>query len=107
MGRLIDADVLKENISKVTVTVEGMRSGKSLLNEVLSLYRDAILKEFDIVSTIDAEPVIRCKDCKYLRLDNDFMAKRYCALRNVNGGGFCEDDDFCSYGVRRKINEAD
>ena len=45
--------------------------------------------------------VVRCKDCKYFRIDQEFQSGRYCEIRNVNGGGFCKDNDFCSYGERR------
>lgn len=44
--------------------------------------------------------VVLCKDCKHLRIDKDFQSGRYCAIRNVDGGGFCDDNDFCSYGER-------
>ena len=53
--------------------------------------------------TADVVEVVRCKDCKYLRFDKDFMTGRYCSLRNVNGGLFCEDNDFCSYGKRADV----
>lgn len=48
----------------------------------------------------DVAEVVRCKDCKHLRIDKDFQAGRYCTIRNVDGGGFCKDDDFCSYGAK-------
>lgn len=44
--------------------------------------------------------VVLCKDCKHLRIDKDFQSGRRCAIRNVNGGGFCDDNDFCSYGEK-------
>lgn len=50
----------------------------------------------------DVVKVIRCKDCKYLKYDRDFITGRYCSLRNVNGGKYCKDDDFCSYGKRKE-----
>ena len=52
----------------------------------------------------DFVEVVRCKDCKYLKQDNDFATGRYCSLRNVNGGKYCKDNDFCSYGERRGTN---
>lgn len=50
----------------------------------------------------DAVEIVRCKDCKYRHIDSDFALGKYCSLRNVNGGGLCEDDDFCSYGERKE-----
>lgn len=52
------------------------------------------------VSAEDVVKVVRCKDCKYLKYDRDFITGRYCSLRNVNGGKYCNDDDFCSYGEK-------
>ena len=49
--------------------------------------------------------LVRCKDCIHLRIDSDFVEGRYCSIRNVNGGGFCKDEDFCSYGERRENGE--
>ena len=48
----------------------------------------------------NVQQVVRCKDCKHLKYDRDFTTGRYCSLRNVNGGKYCKDDDFCSYGKR-------
>ena len=46
--------------------------------------------------TIDAVPVTRCKDCKYMIQWADV---RYCTVWDgVNGMG---DDGFCNYGERR------
>lgn len=53
----------------------------------------------------DVQEVVRCKDCKHLKYDRDFTTGRYCSLRNVNGGKYCKDDDFCSYGKRKDGNE--
>lgn len=45
--------------------------------------------------TIDAVPVVRCKDCivSYCHSDGDFVCGR--------GGVNVDPDDFCSYGERR------
>ncbi len=51
-----------------------------------------------------AVPVVRCKDCKHRRNDEDYVSGHYCVKRPSNGGYFCEDDDFCSYGERRENN---
>lgn len=53
----------------------------------------------------DYAEVARCKDCVFRHLDPDFASGKYCSLRNVNGGLFCEDDDYCSYGKRETGNE--
>ena len=47
-------------------------------------------------SIIDAVPVVRCKDCKYM---TQWAYGRYCTVWDgVNGMG---DDGFCNYGERK------
>jgi hypothetical protein len=56
--------------------------------------------------TIDAVPVVRCKDCKYYRESRVFSPTKFCFRLNhpteprkigYNFG----DDDFCSHGERK------
>lgn len=49
--------------------------------------------------------IVHCKDCKHRRDDVDFVSGHYCVLRPSNGGGFCKDEDFCSYGEREETWE--
>ena len=47
---------------------------------------------------VDAEIVIRCKDCKYWRHDHQlFFDQYYCDLTETQ----CEEDHFCSWAERR------
>ena len=66
---------------------------------------NACLKSVLQQPTADVVEVVRCRDCKYRKLDKLFQEKHYCYLRNVNGGKYCNDDDFCSYGERRTDND--
>lgn len=50
---------------------------------------------------IDAVEVVRCKDCKFRIDDINFVRGHYCIKRPSNGGYYCEDNDFCSYGERK------
>ena len=86
-------------ISKDAVNMTGEHQG-------LWVRFRAIEKAVSEIPTIDAVEVVRCRDCKNLRIDSDFHEKRYCSIRNVNGGGFCKDEDYCSYGERREDGEA-
>ena len=61
-----------------------------------------IMGEIQFMPAVDVAEVIRCKDCKHRIDDEDFMCKHYCLKRPSNGGRFCEDNDFCSYGERRE-----
>lgn len=56
--------------------------------------------------TIDAVPVVRCKDCKHHRPGTAFtfirngQHLRYCSCEKW--GRCVLDDDFCSYGERKE-----
>ena len=58
--------------------------------------------KFDIeeMPTIDAVPVVRCKDCKYGEVDDaDFPAQYLC---KHNGADWNDENHFCSYGERKE-----
>lgn len=90
--RLIDADALKKN----------RRGYSAFLDKLTGYWPCVLLAEIGEAPTIDAVPVVRCKDCKHRRNDEDYVCGHYCVKRPSNGGYFCEDDDFCSYGERRE-----
>ena len=50
---------------------------------------------------VDAVPVVRCKDCRY------FSAEDMPSCTSAYGMTDPEQDDFCSYGERRKDDAAD
>lgn len=52
-----------------------------------------MLEELDKCNSVDAVPVVRCKDCKFLH------DRGYCTL--VAGMTRIEPDDYCSRGERR------
>lgn len=95
--RLIDADALMEQ----PVWLCGGWVGDSYAEG----YMDALDKVEETVKsapTIDAEPVVRCKDCKWsnvYQVDSDFPMERWC------DGGFIpksvQDDDYCSWAERK------
>ena len=79
--RLIDADRLSE----------------AIYDNVSALYEDAVcakedcLAEIEVAQTVDAVPVVRCRECKYHN-------KPPCPMRlSFN---WTEDEDFCSYGEK-------
>ena len=77
MARLIDADALKT---------------KAIRCETFKLYDTPIFlkavgtKEIDKAPTIDAVPVVRCKDCKYFKT-------RLCENENNHDDWFCADGE--------------
>ena len=93
--------------------IDAYKCREAFYNDVLSILSDdttndranEIIEVFDSLPSADVQEIVRCKDCKHLKYDRDFTTGRYCSLRNVNGGKYCKDDDFCSYGKRKDGNE--
>ena len=92
----------KEYIEREKVLKDG-RWGSMILFNDTERAKEIILCQ----PAADVVEVVRCKDCKHRRDDEDFVRGHYCVKRPSNGGYFCEDDDFCSYGERRDNNAAD
>ena len=87
MARLIDADALKT---------------KAIRCETFKLYDAPVFlkavgtKEIDKAPTVDAVPIVRCKDCKWLYDEMD----DYCCRSHRGLVRICENS-FCSYGERK------
>ena len=62
----------------------------------LTNYATLILRE---APTVDAVEVIRCKDCKYGKVDNADFHDQY--LCNISGSDWNCGNHFCSYGERK------
>ena len=85
MSRLIDADATKRRVADT--------------------YFDTLIpcvnRALDDSPTVDAVPVVRCKDCKHyktgvcLKIYYDGLASRYAWQER-------KPDDFCSYGERKE-----
>ena len=83
--RLIDADALKERAIRVSTVKE-------------HCYMKAVgTHEIDKAPTIDAVPVVRCKDCKYR-----YTAKSGLVLCTQHITMTPKNNDFCSCGERRE-----
>ena len=81
--RLIDADAMRK---------DWLENGE---NEYI-YDANCILESIDEQPTIDAVPVVRCKDCKYLMFSDIYGE---CGKGVM---GLVCPDDFCRYGVRRE-----
>ena len=86
--RLIDADLLSE----------------AIYDNVPAPYEDAswakenCLAEIETAQTVDAVPVVRCRECKQGEVDDpDFPAQYYCHA----GCGWNNGDFYCAYGERK------
>ena len=84
--RLIDADLLEDQFGI---------SDEDLL----------ALDEIRHAPTVDAVPVVRCKDCKYAYI-NSFAVSSGEALCTLSGKPM-QQDDFCSYGEPKEGTHAD
>lgn len=115
MARLIDADALCDDVMerycKDCEKRKGIKRGKwRVIYEIgeapcRACDVDDLKMELDEAPTIDAEPVVRCCDCKYLQCNmrqdgilpfgvDEYECRHWC--------GSCDPTDFCSYGERRE-----
>ena len=58
---------------------------------------NAVLDSIDSQPTIDAVPVVRCRDCKYHE-DTHVAGFEHCCLYDLT----MRHNDFCSYGERKE-----
>ena len=105
MRRLIDADSLQNILLPITTALE--HEYGSLGGAV-----SGCMKHIDNAPTVDAVPVVRCRECKHWG-DEDGKSQREdgvlfarCNVHNylIDGRhtGWCPtENDFCSYGERR------
>ena len=84
--RLIDADAVKFEVEY----------GYDNHGVLLVPYRD-IKKSMEATKTVDAIPVVRCKECKYSYADLDGL----CCTYGVCIDSIVPEDFYCSYGERR------
>lgn len=103
--RLIDADALIEKFNEKADMAECLVDARTA--ERFATFC-ALADAVEEMPTVDAEAVVRCKDCKYSTLPSE-LTQRYgvpgtltchnryspCNRRNVGG------NDFCSYGERK------
>ena len=88
MARLINADRALEIVRN-----QGIAHPNAYY---LTNYTTLILQE---APTIDAVPVVRCKDCKYGEVDDADLPTQY--LCNYHGADWNDENHFCSYGERK------
>ena len=92
--RLIDADAFLKDILTAGI-------GKTIIEYSESDIGNMIRKR----PTIDAVPVVRCRECKYSRI-NHLMKKDILSCENIDVCGEeylfeRNPNDFCSYGQRK------
>lgn len=89
MVRLIDADAIEH-----CLVIGGRRHGKTIISEI-------IRRAIQAAPTVDAVPVVRCKDCKWFsKGDNGFDAWECCTFtfgKYIN----VDENHFCSWAERK------
>lgn len=97
---LISRRALLKEILSLTITITGFCEERSVLREVLTEYRKAILRTINETHAVDAVEVVRCKNCKHyevgvcLKIYSDGDVSPYAWQER-------KPDDFCSRGKRR------
>lgn len=86
MGRLIDADRALEIVRDQGIAHQNAYH--------LTNYATLILRE---APTVDAVPVVRCRECKYHE-DTSVTEYEHCCLLSKT----VRYNDFCSYGERKE-----
>lgn len=112
-NRLIDANALLESIEGTdwyTINYKGDATQGAPCEEVAWYKATDIYSAIENAPTVDAVPVVRCKDCKHSGLYEDGTV--FCKLHSERGeheerhGSYSvwmEPDDFCSYGEKREV----
>lgn len=89
MQRLIDAEEANKAIKKICDDY-GIAYGNNYGG-----FADKIASVIDNMPTIDAEPVVRCKNCKYHYMhEGRIMCNIFCNLFAV------AENHYCSYGAK-------
>lgn len=94
MARYIDADALIDDIKNNLWdwdTVDGIKA-QTVLRQTITDIGNA--------PTVDAVPVVRCKDCKFSNWYTGGDGRPYNYCTELERGGF-EEADYCSFGERK------
>ena len=87
MPRLIDADALLEKMKRTSRYFQ-------------------IKFDIEEAPTIEAEPVVRCKECKHWKPSGSKAGNSFSDMEYIGGCEFTNycrrESDFCSYGERKE-----
>ncbi len=98
--RLIDGDKLQE------FPIRANRCDKEHANTHFINGIESVMEYAEMLPTVDAEVVVRCKDCKHYRNHPNGLCYLHTEpkenARGHSGNAVCvEPEDFCSYGERK------
>ena len=97
--RLIDIDALPNYKLIGTMALGSERSPAEL--------RIVLWEDIKSMPTIDAAPVVRCKNCKHFNLQTHECENESLSTDHEGGASYSltfYDDDFCSYGEWREAD---
>lgn len=102
--RLIDADALIGKFNEKVDMAECLVNARTA--ERFATFC-ALADAVEEMPTVDAVPVVRCKDCKYYKISELHPPYKFCfrlrhPTENRSVGYKFADDDFCSYGKRKE-----
>ena len=100
--RLCDLDEIKIQVKRQYEDCHGYSGNKK------AIYREAILAVRSILhsaKTIDAVPVVRCRDCQHWKPTGSKAGNSFSDMEYIGGCEFTKycrrESDFCSYGERK------
>lgn len=98
--RLIDGDKLQE------FPIRANHCDKEHANTHFINGIESVMEYAEMLPTVDAEVVVRCKDCKHYRNHPNGLCYLHTEpkenARGHSGNAVCvEPEDFCSYGERK------
>ena len=88
---MIDADALKHEIAKMPC-VHGSEGSWTCIQDALDVVNAA--------PTIEAEPVVHCKDCKWWNR-NTIGSDGFAICNEMNGQSYWRGSDYCSWSVKK------
>ena len=100
--KVIDADALLKHAGIFEVKACARGCGNSILN----FAKAWLWNEVNIAPTIDAVPVVRCRECKHWKPSGSKAGNSFSDMEYIGGcefANYCRrESDFCSYGERRE-----
>lgn len=98
--RLIDADEFEDALENTEYDISPAYEPDGYSHKLIC----EVLEE---TPTVDAVPVVRCRDCKHLHMWDQKDRYAFCPKTNIVFSPFEKDirTFFCSYGERRSGNE--
>lgn len=112
--RLIDADAAIEAINALR---EKHTEGKTLHDQLVCAGISETMRIIEQAKTIDAEPVVRCKNCRHSsRIASDISGRmRHCwsgrgrnngdGFSRVNGDGYCDEGERMDADAPERVGE--